>query len=475
MHRVVIDIGKTLAKLTLWNAQGELVNRLTRPNQICNVNGLKVLDAAGIENFIADSLTEFAKLGPVSSIFPVGHGATAVLIRDNALTMPPLDYEHDIPQHIRAAYDALRDTFAETGSPALPLGLNLAAQLYWLKQTQPDAIDGAAILLWPQYWSWRLSGIMASEATSLGCHTDLWRPTAGDFSELAKSLGLAAAFPPQRRAAEALGGLSAEWQERTGLGAETQVHCGIHDSNAALIAARSFPEIGGLESTVLSTGTWFIAMRSPERAEMVDITTLPEGRDCLVNVDAFGTPVPSARFMGGREIETQIEIDTRMVDIKPDQPALLAAVPDVVRLGQMLLPTFAPGTGPFPNAAAQWLGKPDDWYARRAAVCLYAALVADQALDLIGSKERLLIEGRFGEAQVFVRALASLRPDTMIYVANAHNDVAFGALRLIDPTLEPMGKLVRVEPLETSLVEYKRRWRTAITSEKTTALQMCES
>ena len=74
----------------------------------------------------------------------------------------------------------------------------------------------------------------------------------------------------------------------------------------------------------------------------------------------------------------------------------------------MLLPTLAPGTGPFPNATGDGATKPSDWYERRAAACLYAALVADTSLDLIGSRERLLVEGRFAEAEVFVRALAAL-------------------------------------------------------------------
>jgi sugar (pentulose or hexulose) kinase len=469
MRRVVIDVGKTLAKLTLWDGTGALLDRKTRPNQAIAENGLALLDADGIETFIADTLTEFAKSGPIDSIFPVGHGATAALVRDGALTVPPLDYEHEIPAAIRQGYDALRDDFAATGSPSLPVGLNLGAQLYFLKETRPAAFDGAAILLWPQYWAWRLTGVMASEVTSLGCHTDLWQPVTGGFSDMAKGIGVAQAFPPIRRAADVLGTLSPEWQTRTGLTADTKVHCGIHDSNAALIAARAFPEIGARESTVLSTGTWFIAMRSPETADKVDISKLPEARDCLVNIDAYGTPVPSARFMGGREIEKLIEIDTRMVDIKPDQPALLATVPEVVAKGRMLLPTLAPGTGPFPEGKAEWIEKPEDWYARRAAACLYAALVADQALDLIGSDERLLVEGRFGEAQVFVRALASLRPSTTVYVANAHNDVAFGALRLIDPGIQPMGQLVQVEPLETDLSDYKRQWHAMIAREKIAA------
>jgi hypothetical protein len=112
--------------------------------------------------------------------------------------------------------------------------------------------------------------------------------------------------------------------------------------------------------------------------------------------------------MGGREIESLIEIDSRGVDITPDQPALLTAVDDILAHDIMILPSFAPGRGPFPAATGQWINQPEDWFVRRAAVCLYAALMVDTCMSLIGSRETLLIEGRFAEAQVFVRALARL-------------------------------------------------------------------
>jgi hypothetical protein len=60
---------------------------------------------------------------------------------------------------------------------------------------------------------------------------------------------------------------------------------------------------------------------------------------------------------------------------------------------------------------------------------------------------------------VFVRALAALRPETAVYVANAHNDVSFGALRLLDPALAPQGELVRVAPLEADLRTYRAAWQ----------------
>jgi len=455
---VVLDVGKTMSKLTLWSG-GELLARETRPNARVQGPGYAALDAAGIEHWLLTVLARFARKADIGAVIPVGHGAAAAIVRDGALVVPPMDYESPIPAAERDDYDRERDPFAKTGSPALPDGLNLGAQLHHLETLSPGAFEGSALLLWPQYWAWLLSGVAASEVTSLGCHTDLWLPVDRRPSELAVRRGWAAMLPPLRRASEALGPIRPEIAARTGLPSNTLIHCGLHDSNAALVAARAFAEIADCEATVLSTGTWFVAMRTPGADAVVDISVLPERRDCLVNIDALGHPVPSSRFMGGREIETLTGIDTRRIDIKPDQPALVAAVPAVLRDNSMVLPTFAAGVGPYPAAPGRWIAAPANEAQRRAAVSLYSALVADAALDLIGSCERILVEGRFAEAEVVVRGLASLRPGTKVYVANAHNDVSFGALRLLDPNLQPSSSLRLVAPLEADLAGYKARWR----------------
>jgi len=457
---VVLDVGKTMAKLTLWSGSGELIARETRPNERIEAQGYVALDAAGIENWMARTLRDFARMGLVGAIIPVGHGAAAAIVRDGRLAAAPIDYEEPMSENDRAAYEQDRAPFSETGSPALPDGLNLGAQLHVLEMRFPRLIGpGATILLWPQYWAWRLSGIAASEVTSLGCHTDLWNPVAAQPSRLASRRGWAAALPPLAPASAVLGKVSVEWQQRCGLPADTRVYCGLHDSNAALVAARGFREIADCESTVLSTGTWFVAMRTPEDGANVDPAKLCQARDCLVNVDAYGKPVPSSRFMGGREIELLTGLDTRRIDIKPDQPALVAAVPEVLAREAKVLPTFAPGFGPFPNHRGRWLDMPVHQAERRAAVSIYAALVADVSLDLIGTRERVLVEGRFAEAEVFIRTLATLRPNDVIYRANAHNDVSFGALRLLDPSLKPSAALERIEPLPGGLLTYREQWR----------------
>ena len=61
---------------------------------------------------------------------------------------------------------------------------------------------------------------------------------------------------------------------------------------------------------------------------------------------------------------------------------------------------------------------------------LYAAMMADVSLDLIGSNDMLLIDGRFAAAPVFTQALANLRPATIVLSSNNADGVAQGALRL---------------------------------------------
>ncbi|WP_421848599.1 FGGY-family carbohydrate kinase [Novosphingobium sp.] len=438
----MIDLGKTLAKVSLWDRAGRRIDVRTRANGVAG----GALDVAGIAGWLIEALGAWPA-HPVEAIVPVGHGAGVAALRDGALAFAPADYEAAIPADVMAHYRAARDPFAVTGSPALPHGLNLGAQLWSLEER--GALEGVTLLPWAQYWAWFLTGAAVSEVSSLGCHTDLWEPAAAAFSTLAVRMGWAERFAPLARAGDMVGTLKPEIAATTGLSPQVRVLAGVHDSNAALHGARGFAEIADHEATVLSTGTWFVAMRRARGQAPV----LPERRDCLVNVDIEGRAVPSARFMGGREIE--LAAGGAAVDDPAEQEALLADVPGLLAAGAMLLPTLAPGCGPFPDHAPRWIGEPAD---KRAAACLYGALMADAALELIGAKDTLLIEGRFAGAEVFVRALAALRPDTRVMVADGPCDAAFGALRLAEPGLVPAARLRQVEPLAGDFLAYRARW-----------------
>jgi sugar (pentulose or hexulose) kinase len=130
----------------------------------------------------------------------------------------------------------LRDDYSLTFSPSLPLGLNLGRQLFYLQTLRADLFQRAAhVLLYPQYWSWRLSGAMAAEVTSLGTHTDLWRPHEQAYSSLARKQGWARMLPPQRSATDRLGRIRQSVVDKAGLSAACEVACGIHDSNASYL------------------------------------------------------------------------------------------------------------------------------------------------------------------------------------------------------------------------------------------------
>ena len=69
---------------------------------------------------------------------------------------------------------------------------------------------------------------------------------------------------------------------------------------------------------------------------------LDPARDTLVNVNAFGDPVPSARFMGGREFAT-------LVGEGVSTPAA-QAIRHVLETPVLLTPSVQQGSGPFPTA-----------------------------------------------------------------------------------------------------------------------------
>jgi sugar (pentulose or hexulose) kinase len=186
-HIAVIDIGKTNAKLALVDLSTLTeMAVVTRPNIVQPDPPYPHYDVDGHWAFLLDALATFHRDHGVDAISITTHGACAALLdATGALATPILDYEHTYPAEIVEAFDAIKPDFAETGSPKLAGGLNIGAQLHWLFTTNPTLKGRTAqIVTYPQYWGYRLTGVTATDITSIGCHTDLWNPYEGKFSEL---------------------------------------------------------------------------------------------------------------------------------------------------------------------------------------------------------------------------------------------------------------------------------------------------
>ncbi|WP_238367719.1 FGGY-family carbohydrate kinase [Mesobacterium pallidum] len=444
MKVAVLDIGKTNAKVALVDTDSMTeIAVLTRPNRVLPGPPYPHFDIDGIWAFCLDGLCRMQADHGVDEVSVTTHGACFVLLdAQGALTCPVLDYEYDGPDAMAGEYDALRPAFADTGSPRLPKGLNAGAQLHWLVKTLPDlGARTAQVVSYPQYWSGRLTGTFATEPTSLGCHTDLWLPQEGRFSDLPDHLGLTMA--PLAAASDEAGTILREIASVTGLRYGTPVRSGIHDSNASLL-----PYLHRTEGafSVVSTGTWVICMSMDGDRVALDPT-----RDTLVNVNALGNPVPSARFMGGREYE---RIKPETSDPTPEDIRLVLAE------GKALHPAVETGSGPFPGRTGGWSDSAMSPGEKGAALSLYLALMTSTCLDLIGARGPIIVEGPFARNELYLDMLR-VRTGRAVLVSNTATGTSLGAALLCVPG-ESVGAALSERRDRTSDVEglsdYGRRW-----------------
>ena len=336
MKVAVLDFGKTNSKLFVFGQDGRILDeRRTQPKWV-RQGGFGVLDEAALHDWAVGAISEAVDSHGVEGVMVSGHGCTFALVDEAALTHPILDYEQEPPAEIAARIDRRIPDFAETFSPLLPLGFNYGRHMLWLQAVRPDAFSAAkSILGYPQYWSWRLGGGAVSEVSYLGCHSHLWAPRRRDFSSLVDAEGWRGRMPAFARAGAVIG------EQPLGEAARPiAIHNGVHDSNAALHAYRR-QGLGPV--TVVSTGTWVVVL-NPD----CPLDALDRQRDMLVNVDVDGGPVPTIRFMGGREFAV-ISADWQGA-IAP------ATVQRVIDAGIMALPSFAPG-GPMPEHTGELVGR----------------------------------------------------------------------------------------------------------------------
>lgn len=436
-HVAVIDIGKTNAKLALVDLSDlSEIAVITRPNRVLEGPPYPHFDVEGHWVFLLEGLARFHAEHGIDAISITTHGACAALLDANGeLAAPILDYEFDGPDETAASYNELRPPFDETGSPRLAGGLNIGAQLHWQFSADPGLRARTdTIVTYPQYWGHRLTGVAATDVTSLGCHTDLWNPHDGQFSTLVDRLGIANKIASARRSADILGPVLPEIATRTGLAPGTPVHCGIHDSNASLL-----PHIltQAPPFSVVSSGTWTIAMSIGGHPVSLD-----PGRDVLINVNAQGAAVPSARFMGGREH------DLASGGSYPE--ATEAALAEVLDQGIILTPAVVPETGPYRGCCSRWVGPEPSIgsAARGVAVALYLALVTKRCLELVGHRGTIIVEGPFARNRIYLQMLSVSTGCEVTPMVSATGTSQGAALLIMAPA-----SIQRVSACRTSLQE----------------------
>ncbi len=452
----VLDIGKTNVKLCALDIRsGALLAVRKKNNTVLNQGDYPQLDIEGIWQWYCEQLKHLSSHYLISQLTFTTHGATAVCLDEKDIAFAVPDYEANQCEMLNEQYQSVRPHFTETYSPALKGGLNLARQLFWLSKTYPEKFSTLqSILMYPQFWAWKMSGVKASEVTSLGCHTDLWAPASNDYSSLVDRMSWRALFPVMRPAGAVLGTIKPELAASLGLSDQCQVLNGLHDSNASLV-----PYLQNLEGafTVVSTGTWVVIA-----AIGADLENLNERDDMLANINIYGEAVPCIRFMGGREWEL----------LRGDESCSFDDLTSVISLSTMLLPSFSDQGGPFADRSGKAIGPLHQLNGPQhtALASLYCALVSDYCLTLINSQGPLYIEGSFAKNEIYLSVLQLLRNQPVIISEDSTGTTQGAALVSsqckwpANIATQPVKHTPQKQIDKAALLHYKQQWLNALSA-----------
>ena len=178
----------------------------------------------------------------------------------------------------------------------------------------------------------------------------------------------------------------------------------------------------------------------------------------LANVDVRGQPVPTARFMGGREFAVlagELPADADEADVE----AIIAS-------GTLALPAFSDQGGPFASRKGIIEGPaPTTPKARAALATLYSALMTTHMLRRLEAPGELIVEGGFARSPAFAAVLATAHGRAGGFmIAPTSAGAAAGAAMLAhwdEPHRPP-----RLEPARAwdlpGLEAYRDRWERAL-------------
>lgn len=455
----VLDVGKTNVKLSAVTPDGAILETLTVANTVINSGPWRHHDLAGLGDWVFSSLSEFAKRYRFTTFVSSGHGSGGVLVgtdpdAGDGTAMPMIDYEQMPPADIQRRYSTLAGSFLDRGSAVMHAATHLARQMFWMQQAEREAFDKAKWFLnLPQYWAWRLSGVAVSEATGLGAQSHLWNVAERRWAPIVGSQGWTHLMPPLAPAWQPIGRIRPELAERHGLPKDMRVLTGIHDSSANFYRYQA----SGLgDATVLSTGTWIVALsgRTP-------IDALDERRGMTLNSDVHGNPVGGILTMGGREFTHVAGADSQG-DADP------VVICRLISRGTMALPYFGDDDGLFPGSAGRGAiigALPADAAERKALAVLYVALLTVECLDALGSTGRVVLDGSFLRDPLFAALVAALRPQGDTVCNPDNSGVASGAALLAEHETRMTHAPIALEkPIDfhhspAELSAYRRRWQ----------------
>ena len=448
----VLDIGKTNKKLVIFDDNLNQIDSVFSSFPTIKFENLDVEDIEGINIWFLENLKIMGEKYPIKAISVTTHGATGVCLdKEGNPSVPVVAYTNEVDDSFHEKFYNIAGTRDElqkrTATSELKPLINFAKLLYFLKTRFPEKFEKTKnILLYPQYFSYKLTGKISADFTYAGCHSYLWDFKEWKWSGVAEKLGILSKLPKNiNKPGDILGTISKEIAEKTNLDPSTIVTTGIHDSNSSLLPYL----INGEENFILnSTGTWCVVMHPTKD---LSFTKEELGKMVFYNISANQDLVKTAIFMGGLEFETYTDI-LKKFHKKNDYPELdIELTEQILReSSSFILPGVVKGAGQFPESAPRIVENnkvfhlkeiqekiriPDffgDYKKAFHILVLSLVLQTKVSIERVNAPDGspIYIEGGFRHNTTYIKLIASIFPNNPVYITNISEATSLGAALL---------------------------------------------
>lgn len=421
---LIFDVGKTNKKYFLINEQYQIVYSGSEQfPEIVDEDGFPCEDIKLLFEWVLQSIKDAFQLRDfeIKAINFSAYGASLVHIGEDGKIVTPLyNYLKPYPEWLMDQfynrYGSKDDISLQTSSPSLG-SLNSGMQLYRLKYEQPQTFSRIAFLVHlPQYFSYLVSGILSSDVTSIGCHTQLWNFKQNNYHNWVVSEELNKKFPPV--IPNDVVHITNNLQKKIAVG------IGLHDSSSALIpylVCCSEPFL------LLSTGTWCISLNPFNEAPL----TIDELRqDCLCYLSYNGMPVKASRLFAGHYHAKEVERITAYFNKSTGFYKEVSFNSNLILKNETAIPLQKVATDYHSVIEPIDLSKYAN--AEEAYHHLLFKIVVNQAyatqLVLNGAPvKKIFVDGGFSENKIYMTLLSSFFPDIEVYAASVGQASAIGA------------------------------------------------
>lgn len=446
----IFDVGKTNKKLFLFDENYKIVyEKSARFTEIVDEDGFPCENLESLQLSVYNSLREVFRRQEyeVKAINFSAYGASFVCIDEEGKPLCPLySYLKPYPEELQKQF---YDTFGGeeeftrvTASPVLG-SLNSGMQLYRMKYEKPDLFKQVKYALHlPQYLSYLISGMAYSDITSIGCHTNLWDFSKGDYHEWVKQEGLLEKMAPLVPSDSVVPAAFP--------GSNCMVGVGLHDSSAALI-----PYLVNFQEpfVLISTGTWCISLNP---FNSTPLTEAELQKDCLQFMQYKGKPVKASRFFGGYEHEQQVKRIAAHFDQNTAYFKAVAFDPEIINKLQREQ-ILVSGAKPHKNRLQESVFAQRDLATFASDIEAYHQFILDLVTQQVASTQlvlegsdvkRIFVDGGFSKNAIYMNLLAAAYPDKEVFAASMAQATAVGTALTIH-------RHWNTKPLPNDIIELK--------------------